>query len=335
MLESLQESFAAMVILGLFTGAAFGFTLQRGRFCMNTAFRDILLTKDFTTFQAYILALLISIVGVNLLVDFGLIESEIKPFNWLANAIGGYLFGIGIVFAGGCGAARGTGSGRGWSAPWSRSSGSRSRRWRPASGSSTSSGSIFGRKTSRSRSTIRPDAPRLGRRQQVDRHRRHHGGPGDLAFPGPAARPSEGLDMAGDRRGHRSPYRLRLVELESRGEGGRITLASTTVSLLSYPTVGIPKPNWGMFMLIGIPLGAFVSARLLGEAKLRGPSEPSRYLKQFGGGLLMGFAAMQSGGCNINQGLTNLSMLSLGSLEVILFIILGNWTMVWFLFLRD
>ena len=49
----------------------------------------------------------------------------------------------------------------------------------------------------------------------------------------------------------------------------------------------------------------------------------------------MGFAAMQSGGCNINQGLTNLSMLSLGSLEVILFIILGNWTMVWFLFLRD
>ncbi|MEK6815448.1 MAG: YeeE/YedE family protein [Nitrospirota bacterium] len=336
MLESLQESFAAMVILGLFTGAAFGFTLQRGRFCMNTAFRDILLTKDFTTFQAYILALLISIVGVNLLVDFGLIESEIKPFNWLANAIGGYLFGIGIVFAGGCG-----------SGTW----------YRVGEGLVGSMVAVLG-------FAISAMAASIGKLDFIRKYLRQEDFTIQINDQAPTLHGLVGANkwiviavitaalgiwlFRAQRPAHQKGWTwpvtgavigLLIVfgwwssSLVGKAEG--ITLASTTVSLLSYPTVGIPKPNWGMFMLIGIPLGAFVSARLLGEAKLRGPSEPSRYLKQFGGGLLMGFAAMQSGGCNINQGLTNLSMLSLGSLEVILFIILGNWTMVWFLFLRD
>ena len=33
---------------GLAVGLAFGYALQRGRFCVNTGFRDILMVKDFS-----------------------------------------------------------------------------------------------------------------------------------------------------------------------------------------------------------------------------------------------------------------------------------------------
>ena len=40
------------VLTGLFVGIAFGFVLQRGRFCMNSAFRDIVTLKDYTLLKA-------------------------------------------------------------------------------------------------------------------------------------------------------------------------------------------------------------------------------------------------------------------------------------------
>ena len=40
------------LVLGLGVGLLFGFALQRGRFCMYTAFRDMLLITDLSTFLA-------------------------------------------------------------------------------------------------------------------------------------------------------------------------------------------------------------------------------------------------------------------------------------------
>ena len=59
------------VITGLAVGLAFGFVLQKGRFCVNTGFRDIILMKDYTVFRAYLLAVIIAIIGANLLEDAG------------------------------------------------------------------------------------------------------------------------------------------------------------------------------------------------------------------------------------------------------------------------
>ncbi|MGA2193257.1 MAG: YeeE/YedE thiosulfate transporter family protein, partial [Nitrospirota bacterium] len=91
-----------MMISGLLVGCIFGFVLQHGRFCMNTAFREVLLSKDFTVFRIYILALLVMIIGANLLDTYGIIHLKPVPFTWLANVVGGYIFGIGMVLGGGC-----------------------------------------------------------------------------------------------------------------------------------------------------------------------------------------------------------------------------------------
>ena len=51
------------MIVGLIIGAIFGFILQRGRFCMNSAFRDILLLKEFKLAKAVAVSLVVLMVG--------------------------------------------------------------------------------------------------------------------------------------------------------------------------------------------------------------------------------------------------------------------------------
>lgn len=95
------EAMVRMVVLGLLVGVAFGYALQRGRFCMNSTFRDILLARDLTLLRAYLLALLIQMVGVRVLAALGLFGLGITPFFWEATLFGGFIFGLGMAFSGG------------------------------------------------------------------------------------------------------------------------------------------------------------------------------------------------------------------------------------------
>ncbi|HSB30216.1 MAG TPA: YeeE/YedE thiosulfate transporter family protein, partial [Candidatus Sulfobium mesophilum] len=54
-------------------GLSLGFILQRGRFCLNSAFRDIIFIKDFTLFRSYLLCVVVALIGTNMLEDAGLI----------------------------------------------------------------------------------------------------------------------------------------------------------------------------------------------------------------------------------------------------------------------
>ena len=103
------------VISAIVLGLSLGFVLQRGRFCLNSAFRDIIFVKDLTFFRAYLLCVVVAIIGTNLLDHFGLlmtfdqttghyqkVELMRQSFVPLANVIGGFIFGVGIVLAGGC-----------------------------------------------------------------------------------------------------------------------------------------------------------------------------------------------------------------------------------------
>ena len=101
------------IATALAIGLAIGYVMQRGRFCMNTAFRDVIFIQDVTLFRAYILALIIAMVGSNVLSSLHLLGGDsYGPFTLsasrqvfapIANIIGGYIFGIGIVLASGCG----------------------------------------------------------------------------------------------------------------------------------------------------------------------------------------------------------------------------------------
>jgi hypothetical protein len=114
----------------------------------------------------------------------------------------------------------------------------------------------------------------------------------------------------------------------------RITFAANTGHLLTYPMVGYPtKATWSMWMALGVPLGAFVSAKRAGEFGWKVPPGDS-LVKIFGGGLLMGGAALIAEGCNINQGLTNSATLALGSLLTFAAMGAGAWLTLWALYMR-
>jgi hypothetical protein len=70
---------------GILLGLAIGFVLQRGRMCMNTAFRDAIFIKDLTLFRAYLIALIVMIIGSNILNDIGVLRLAVQPFYPLAN----------------------------------------------------------------------------------------------------------------------------------------------------------------------------------------------------------------------------------------------------------
>lgn len=69
------------LVLGLVLGVLFGVILQRGRFCMNSAFQDVFIIKDFTLFKTILVAIMIQIIGFLILATTGLITALYpKPF---------------------------------------------------------------------------------------------------------------------------------------------------------------------------------------------------------------------------------------------------------------
>lgn len=115
-----------VTIGGLIIGLLMGIVVQRSKFCMSSAFTFIKMMGDFMKFKSYMVALLVAILGVHLLTYIEIPaaneagkETMVKlldpamasqpsflpfaeNFNLLGFVVGGYIFGIGIVFAGGC-----------------------------------------------------------------------------------------------------------------------------------------------------------------------------------------------------------------------------------------
>jgi len=91
-------------------GLAFGFVLQRSRFCFASAFRDLFLLGDARVMKGIIAGLAIATVGFAVLmvrlvpeVGFGSLPpgATVLPLG-LHTLLGGILFGVGMVLAGGC-----------------------------------------------------------------------------------------------------------------------------------------------------------------------------------------------------------------------------------------
>jgi uncharacterized membrane protein YedE/YeeE len=94
--------FMYALIGGLIVGVLFGFVLQRGRFCMNSAFRDIILLKEFKLAKAVVIALITLMIGFAIFAFAGVIHLAPKPLKIWGAVVGGLVFGIGMVLAAGC-----------------------------------------------------------------------------------------------------------------------------------------------------------------------------------------------------------------------------------------
>lgn len=90
------------------TGLAFGYILQRSRFCFTASMRDPYLTKSTTLTRAVLVAFAITTIGFTA-IKFGYFQAGLPipgmgyvvPIS-LATAAGALMFGTGMVIAGGC-----------------------------------------------------------------------------------------------------------------------------------------------------------------------------------------------------------------------------------------
>jgi uncharacterized protein len=90
----------------LLFGGAFGMLFQRSRFCLVRAFREPFLTGEAEHTRAAALALILSTIGFAILKAMDLKDATDWVFAgfWTGGLVGGLLFGLGMVLAGGCGA---------------------------------------------------------------------------------------------------------------------------------------------------------------------------------------------------------------------------------------
>lgn len=85
--------------LGLLAGLPLGVVIERGDFCMSTAFRQALRGEGSASFRAYLLALGLQMVVIHLLAAGRFLELPFAELTWLAAALGGAVFGWGMVWA--------------------------------------------------------------------------------------------------------------------------------------------------------------------------------------------------------------------------------------------
>lgn len=91
----------ALIVLA---GFAIGFIMHRSRLCFARAFREPFVTAEGEMTKAVILVLAIGIPLVALLFQKKIIDPyiAIPATFWIGSLLGGLIFGIGMVFAGGC-----------------------------------------------------------------------------------------------------------------------------------------------------------------------------------------------------------------------------------------
>ena len=89
----------------LLCGIAFGFIIQRTRFCFVRGFREPFMTGESEVPKALAISILISVLGFAALKWTG-VRGEgayVSQAFWFGGLVGGAIFGFGMVVAGGCG----------------------------------------------------------------------------------------------------------------------------------------------------------------------------------------------------------------------------------------
>jgi uncharacterized membrane protein YedE/YeeE len=318
----------------LAVGLVFGYVIQRGGFCLTRALSNAMLMRDGNILRAYLLALLVAMVGVQLIETFGLVDISFRPLRWLSNVVGGLLFGVGMILSGGCSGSTWYRVGEGAAGAWVVLLGF-------AIGATTAGvGLLAPMRTLLQKPTITVGdggaptlanviglspwivivvlAVALGVWLARGRPEPEHG-----KWPWPVTGAAVGVMIA--------------VGWWASAYGDRpvgITFAANTGHLLTYPMVGYPnRVTWSMLMALGVPVGAFAAAWTTDQFRWRLPAASS-LVKIFSGGLLMGASALVADGCNINQGLTNSATLALGSLLTFASMCAGACLTIWLMFLR-
>jgi uncharacterized membrane protein YedE/YeeE len=343
-----------VLIPGLILGIIFGFILQRGRFCMNSAFRDILLLKEYKLAKSVALAILISMLGFAIMSFAGIISLNPKHFAWGANIVGGLIFGFGMVLAAGCASGTTYRVGEGMM-------GSLVALLGYAGGAYfTKFGALkpIAKALQDSTKITNPDGSaltvfgdltpifmliigivgialigyfwiwrELRAKKREDKPMFDFSNFGQKTF-------KRGWHWAVTAIGIGILACIAYISSAAAGRNYPLGITGGWVGWNKYWVTGVDSAlGWETWLVIGIVIGAFISAIIAKEFKLRTPKQAKTILIQFVGGLAMGFGAVTAMGCNIGNILSGFPHLSIGSLLSGGFIILGCWILAYLLFM--
>ncbi|MGJ8455827.1 YeeE/YedE family protein, partial [Pseudothermotoga sp. U03pept] len=263
------------------------------------------------------------------------------PLNWIANIVGGYIFGIGMVLAGGCASGVTYRVGEGMTTAWlaalafgltaQATSGGVLSGWmkwlNKYNITVASNSSVYVSKTGPTLATIFNVNPWIITLIFVVLLLWY-------AFGTKTSQRETKINwiVAAVLIAILQPIAWWASAASGRNYGLGITGGWTNI--LSVYTGNKPL-NWIGAEVLGIILGAMFIAIVGKEFKLRMPKKPSTYLQVLVGGVLMGFGAATAGGCNIGHFLTGVPTLAISSIVTSIFFLLGNWTMAWLLFGRE
>ena len=90
------------LLIAAIVGIALGVFLQKGRFCFVNAFRDFFAYKDSRVTKGVLAATLLTMVFWGTAYQLGYYQGFWTPEWGLTGLIGGFVFGVGMTYAGGC-----------------------------------------------------------------------------------------------------------------------------------------------------------------------------------------------------------------------------------------
>lgn len=107
--KGLQNEMGSRLLIFWIFGLAFGYVLQRSRFCFTAGFRDPIMTGSTSVSRAVLAALAVGTLGVTAIKYAAYVQDPaarilgqgVAPIG-LPLILGAILFGVGMVIAGGC-----------------------------------------------------------------------------------------------------------------------------------------------------------------------------------------------------------------------------------------
>lgn len=303
-----------MILTGLALGAVLGFVLQRGRFCVTGAFRDVFVTRNTLWLTAFLVVIAVQAVGLVVLTATGTIAPKVQTLPLAAVVIGGLVFGYAIVMAGGCATGTYYRAGEGLVGSWIALGGyaltSAAMKYGFLAPLNDGLRSLRVPVTTIHASLGLPAWPFVvALVVVVGLAVRYHLAKPRLPMATIPPRRTGLAHLLLEKRWH--PFATALVigaiaiaawPLSSAtGRNGGLGITTPSANLVTYLVTGKPGAvDWGVLLVVGILVGSYAAAKAAGEFRVRVP-DATIATRSAVGGVLMGVGASWAGGCTIGN----------------------------------
>lgn len=333
----------------------FGAVAQRSHFCTMGAVADIVTLGDWQRMRMWVLAIAVAVAGTHGLQQAGWINLSKSYYlggnvPWLAHLLGGFLFGIGMTLASGCGAKSLMRAGSGnlkswvvllvfaiaaymtlrglfavWRVTWIET-------WRLQLLSPSDLSSLFAAAAGLSRQAVLawfPYAVALGLAGWVFWSRDFRENRAAALAGVLLGAVIVGVWFVSGKVGYLAEDPNTLEEAFIATNSGRMESLSFsgplgyTLELLVLWSDRSRVVTLGIAGVLGILVGAWAMSLITREFRWEGFTNREDLAHHLFGGLLMGFGGVTAVGCTIGQGLTGISTLGLGSVLSLAAIIFG------------